>query len=127
MADITAKQDLKLYIDFHSYSQLLISPFGYTCEELPETNEEMVALANATAAAIEEVYGTEYVTGPGCQTLYQVSGGSRDYGYAVAGAQFSYTMELRDQGDFGFVLPPEQIRPNCEEVLAGMEVMLTEM
>jgi carboxypeptidase A4 len=36
-------------------------------------------------------------------------------------------MELRDTGEFGFVLPAEQIRPNCEEIWEGMQVMLEKM
>jgi hypothetical protein len=33
--------------------------------------------------------------------------------------------ELRDTGTYGFILPPEQILPNCVEVWAGMQVMLS--
>jgi hypothetical protein len=54
------EQGVKLYLDFHSYSQLILSPWGYTCEAVPQTNQEHVDLMNATAAAIEAVYGTEY-------------------------------------------------------------------
>lgn len=127
MESVTSQQDLILYIDWHSYSQLIISPFGYTCDEVPYNSDAQVGLANRTAAAIEAVYGTNYTTGPGCETLYQVSGGSRDYAHGVQGATYAYTWELRDEGEFGFVLPPEQIRPNCEEVLAGVSVMLATM
>lgn len=61
------QQGVKLYIDFHSYSQLILSPWGYTCDAVPQTNEEHVDLMNATAEAIEAVYGTQYEVGPTCQ------------------------------------------------------------
>lgn len=43
------------------------------------------------------------------------SGTSVDYMYAAHGIPLSYTFEFRDQGTYGFVLPPDQIIPNCEE------------
>lgn len=37
-----------------------------------------------------------------------------------------YTYELRDLGQHGFVLPPEQIIPNSEETLDSIIVILEE-
>ena len=34
--------------------------------------------------------------------------------------KIGYTIEYRDKGRYGFVLPPVQILPNCEELMAGM-------
>lgn len=116
---------LKLFIDWHSYSQLILSPYGYSCEVVPETNEAHVDLMAKTADAIEAVYGTKYTTGPTCQTIYATNGGSSDYAYDISGAEWSLAFELRDTGTYGFILPPEQILPNCEEVWAGMQVMLS--
>jgi len=31
---------------------------------------------------------------------------------------------LRDTGDYGFILPPEQIVPNYEEVMAGLGALV---
>lgn len=120
-------QGLKLFIDFHSYSQLMLSPYGYSCDVFPSTNEEHVNLMGATAEAIEAVYGTNYTYGPTCQTIYPANGGSMDYVYDISGAQWAMAVELRDTGDFGFVLPQEQIVPNCEEIWEGMKVMLSKM
>jgi murein tripeptide amidase MpaA len=55
-ADKLAKQQgLKLFIDFHSYSQLLLSPYGYSCEVFPITNQQHIDLMAVTAEAIESV------------------------------------------------------------------------
>ena len=48
-----------------------------------------------------------------------------DYIYGPGKAEWSYTIETRDTGNFGFVLPPEQIRGAAEEQWAGMLVMLS--
>lgn len=48
------------------------------------------------------------------------SGGSVDWVYNTLGVKLGYTIEFRDKGRYGFVLPPVQILPNCEELMAGM-------
>ena len=44
-----------------------------------------------------------------------VAGGSIDWTYAVLGVRYSYALELRDRGRYGFVLPASQIKPSGEE------------
>ena len=39
-------------------------------------------------------------------------------------ADWSYTIELRDYGNYGFVLPPELIRPSVEEQWAGIRTLV---
>jgi carboxypeptidase B2 len=53
--------------------------------------------------------------------LYPASGTMTDWMYGIANA-FSYTVELRPGrgGRSGFVLPPEQIKPTCDEALAAV-------
>jgi hypothetical protein len=54
--------------------------------------------------------------------LYAAAGTMLDWMYGEAGA-LSYTVELRPKGPGGaggFVLPPEQIRPTCDEGLAAV-------
>lgn len=52
--------------------------------------------------------------------LDEFSGTTTDWTYDVAGVPLSYTIELRDTGEYGFVLPPDQIIPNGEEYLEGL-------
>lgn len=59
--------------------------------------------------------------------VYQVSGGSIDYVYDVVQVPHTYIMELRDQGDKGFLLPTEQILPNNVEVYEGVKYLLDNM
>ena len=46
------------------------------------------------------------------------SGGSIDWAKGEAGIGFATTMELRDTGNYGFILPAEQIIPTAEETWA---------
>jgi hypothetical protein len=50
------------------------------------------------------------------------SGSVADWGYEVLGVKFSFGVELRDQGQFGFVLPATQIIPTAEENFEAMKV-----
>ena len=37
--------------------------------------------------------------------------------YGDAGIPYAFAMELRDTGEHGFILPPDQIIPTGEEVM----------
>ena len=53
--------------------------------------------------------------------LDPVGGSSMDYVYGKLGIKVCFTMELRAKSDIiNFLLPPDQIRPQGEEVLAGI-------
>ncbi|KAK5952559.1 hypothetical protein OHC33_006605 [Knufia fluminis] len=119
-------QGIKLYIDWHSYGQYILSPWGYNCTVYDESLGRHIKLAALTGDAIREgANGTTFTFGPSCSTLYATTGSSVDYIYGVGNSDWSYTIELRDTGDYGFVLPPQQIRGAAEEQWAGMQVMLS--
>ncbi|KAI1261858.1 hypothetical protein F5Y18DRAFT_440030 [Xylariaceae sp. FL1019] len=111
---------IKLYVDWHSYSQVILLSYGYTCTEFPANLDEQMALAEGVAEAIAKPYNTTFDYGPGCLVLYQSSGNGRDYLTDVGGAQFGWGIELRDT-QYGFVLPPEQILPSGIEVWEGLK------
>ena len=50
------------------------------------------------------------------------AGGSDDYAKGSAGVKYSYTLELRDTGRYGFVLPENLIIPTCEETMDAFRV-----
>lgn len=52
------------------------------------------------------------------------SGITMDWATAKANIKISYTYELRDEGEFGFLLPENQIIPNGEEFLAGLVALV---
>ena len=108
------------HCDLHSYSQLIMYPYGYT-GSLPSFYDRLQYefLAESMADIVHSVHGETYEYGPVYSTIYVVGGGSIDWVYDVGGA-FSFTYELRDDGSYGFVLPAWQIRPNCEEVFPAL-------
>jgi hypothetical protein len=114
---------IRSFVDFHSYGQLILTPYGYSCDPLPESLPRMLEVAGGTARAIMAAseQNSYYEFGPGCQILYFSTGNSRDHHYVAHGANHSWTMELspQDQAGGGFVLPPDEIWPVVKEQWAG--------
>jgi len=109
------------YIDWHSYTQLWMSPYGYSTV-LPADYSKHMAILRPGVLAIEKIHGQRYVAGPIASTIYVASGNSVDYAYSI-GILHSYTFELRDTGRYGFILPPAQIIPQGEEVMAAVFIL----
>ncbi|KZL84080.1 zinc carboxypeptidase, partial [Colletotrichum incanum] len=127
LAKTKSAQGLKLFIDFHAYSQLFMTPYGYSCSAVSAKNTELQSLAKGAIAAIKAVYGTSYKYGPICSTIYKATGSSVDYVNDVVKADYTFTQELRDTGNYGFVLPANQIVPTSEETYAGVRYLLQNM
>ncbi|MFM7052713.1 MAG: M14 family zinc carboxypeptidase [Planctomycetota bacterium] len=105
------------HIDFHAYSQLVLSPWGYTTVP-PANNAAFLALGNEMKDAIKRTTGFDYTVGPIASTLYIASGSSVDHAYGQHGVP-SYTIEVRDKGTYGFVMPASEILPNASENYAA--------
>ncbi|TDG53122.1 hypothetical protein AWZ03_000665 [Drosophila navojoa] len=110
---------IKIYISVHSYSQLVLSPWGHTAEEFPPHYPQMMGVAKGFADAVFRRYGTPYNYGSSAATLYEVSGAGKDWAYGVKNITIPFTLELRDRGEFGFLLPPEYILPVARETTEG--------
>lgn len=54
------------------------------------------------------------------------TGATIDWAYNEQDIKITYTIEFRDQGRYGFVLPPAFIIPNAEEALIGIVALLAE-
>ncbi|KAI4015805.1 carboxypeptidase A4 [Homo sapiens] len=114
--------NFKGFIDLHSYSQLLMYPYGYSVKKAPDA-EELDKVARLAAKALASVSGTEYQVGPTCTTVYPASGSSIDWAYDN-GIKFAFTFELRDTGTYGFLLPANQIIPTAEETWLGLKTIM---
>ncbi|XP_067390969.1 carboxypeptidase A1-like [Emydura macquarii macquarii] len=114
--------NIKAFISIHSYSQLLLYPYGYTTARAADY-QELDNIAKAAVTALASLNGTKYKYGSIITTIYQASGGTIDWTYNQ-GIKYSFTFELRDTGRYGFLLPASQIIPTAEETwLALMTIM----
>ena len=69
------------------------------------------------------VHGKTYEYGEGAIAFYPASGGSDDWAHGN-GYDLSFTIELRDTGTYGFLLPENQIIPNSEENMEGIRAVV---
>jgi len=111
------------YLSLHSYSQLILIPYGTDLGRVPDHAEHM-SIGNAAAAAIRTRYGTAFTPGNIVELLYVASGSSVDQMKGLYDTDLAYTFEMRDTGRYGFILPADQIVPSCLEFMDGLNVIL---
>ncbi|XP_078524064.1 mast cell carboxypeptidase A-like [Lissotriton helveticus] len=109
---------LKAYLTFHAFSEMLLYPYGYTYDLAP-THEDLNAVAKAAVEALESLYGTNYTYGQIASTIYPTAGSSVDWTYDQ-GIKYSFGFELRDNGEYGFLLPESFIKPTCQETMLAV-------
>ena len=115
--DLIARELFAGVITYHSYSQLILYPWGYTSEPIvdPVDLDRIEKLAKRMQQLIKKVHNMTYVAKQSSK-LYPTAGDTTDWTYGVYGIP-SYTIELRpeDFGGGGFILPADQIVPTFEE------------
>jgi len=114
-------------IDWHSYSQLVLRPYGWTNNVSPHEAQQKT-IGDGIAAAIKGIHGKTYTSQRSYQ-LYQTTGSTSDYFYGTGSANnvnggvyaAGFTIELRPENEAGggFQLPPAFIIPTGQESYAG--------
>ncbi|GAA5910682.1 hypothetical protein JCM5296_001691 [Sporobolomyces johnsonii] len=111
------------FLDLHSFGQMLLFPYSYSCDAVTRDEENLYEAVLSAAKALRSVHGRQFETGSVCQVSLTSPGESLDWTYAVAKIRWSFAAELRDNGVFGFLLPPSQIRPSGEEFAAALDAL----
>jgi murein tripeptide amidase MpaA len=117
---IQANPRIKTTMDWHSYGQLVMSPWGYT-SALPtpaSVAQDFQNMDNQMSFAIMAVHGVGYSAGPVYTTIYPASGVSVDWAFGAQGIK-AFTIEVRGGGPNGFDPPATEITPDTEENYAA--------
>lgn len=119
------KEQIKTYIALHSYSQMLMFPYGYTKDHV-SNYDDLQEFGKKAAAAIKAESGRDYVSGNLFETIYPSSGGSMDWAHAEAGIPIAYTFELRGPPDSQdlFILPAIEIQPTASEAFTAIRTIV---
>jgi carboxypeptidase T len=119
LRQLTERERFALHVDFHAFGQLVLHPWCYT-QTKPQDRDKLRAIGDRMASAIYSAHEKQYRLMSGAE-LYAASGTMSDWMYGEAKAT-SFTIELRPSrgGLGGFVLPPEQIKPTCDEAFAAV-------
>ncbi len=118
-------QQISVAITFHTYGELVLWPYGYTYDDLPEDmrpddHAVLVAMGQAMAA-------TNGYTPQQSSDLYTTSGDFTDWAYGVHRI-FAYTFEMypTDSSSFGFYPPGSAIAAQIARNRAAVLYLLTE-
>jgi len=118
--------NLRGHLDIHSYSALVLGPWGYTNNPTPD-HEQVVTLGNAMNDAITNTHDYPFTFGIGDAngSIYLASGTMPDWSYDGLGA-LGFTYELRPDSwtGGGFELPESQILDASEENYNGAMEMI---
>ena len=118
--------NLRGHLDIHSYSALVLGPWGYTNSYTPD-HTEIVSLGNLMNDAITNTNNYPFTFGVGDAngSLYLASGTMPDWSYDALGV-LGYTYELRPNSASGggFELPESQILDACAENYNGAMEMI---
>jgi len=119
MAAFKATPNVVGAIDYHSYSELILRPYGWTDDSSPD-EQAFSDLGEQMKAAINSIRGKSYVN-ERVVDLYVASGGSNDFWYGEGTEKgkskvYGLAIELSPNssetwGNQGFVLAPSQIVP----------------
>jgi carboxypeptidase T len=115
--DLVARERFGGVLTYHSYSQLILYPWGYTSRPVEDERDLalMRGLTGEMQRLIAEVHERTYTAQQSSQ-LYPTAGDTADWVYGEYDVP-SFTVELRPATalEGGFILPADQIDPCWEE------------
>ncbi|RUS78179.1 hypothetical protein EGW08_014067 [Elysia chlorotica] len=122
---------LVAYLAIHSYSQLILIPWGYSEEPMfPDNYDYLDHIAELMTVAISARHGVTFLKGQAYPLLGNAaSGAGEDWALKEVPGIFATCIELRPSGDDvrGFLLPPDEIVPSAEEYFDSLVVMAMEL
>jgi carboxypeptidase T len=118
--ELFAQRNFQALISFHSYSQVILYPWGYTDQPAPD-DALLDQIAAEMSSRIQAVNGTFYDYGQAGESFYLTNGDTTDWSYGVYGIP-SYTIELPpiDYLNGGFFNAEEEIQPIFDDNLPAM-------
>lgn len=124
LVDLLASQRHRLLavVFLRSFGQLWLSPFAVN-DSRPADYAEMERVMERSVLALTDTNGAEYRFGSIGSILYPSSGTAIDYCYETLGVVYSFSIQLRDQGNRGFCLPIAQIEDTALETWNGIRGM----
>ena len=121
------------FIDLHSYSQTILYPYSYSCDDTPPSQENLEELAFGLEKAIRISSSQSYESMPACEgnvasltkggkrtllpRIEEQGGSALDWFYHEMQVKYAYQIKLRDRGTYGFLLPKVYIVPTGKEIL----------
>ncbi|XP_047112071.1 zinc carboxypeptidase-like [Schistocerca piceifrons] len=117
---------LLLYGSFHAYGQRIMFPYGVP-GNVASNYDELLEMTQRASEALAARYGTTYTVGSVLDLLSPASESSIDWMQGVLGHEYNIAWELRDEGQYGYLLPEDQIVPTCQEAFDSLVSILRDL
>ncbi|XP_031556614.1 carboxypeptidase B2-like [Actinia tenebrosa] len=102
-------------------------PWGHTKNKTKDYQEQMRVAELACRAIKESDIAANYSHGQSSRLMYGASGVAEDWVYGNLGVRYSFSVELRDTGHYGFLLPARFIRQSGAEMLKALNAIIMAM
>ena len=117
------KKQIKLFISLHSYGQKISYPIsGVAKEDLEELED--IARAGITNLKNSRFSPAKFTVDPMNEMSYRQSGTSAQFAMHRAQIKHSFTIELRDSGMHGFLVPASLIEDSSLELFEIIKGMI---
>lgn len=116
---------IRVHIDVHSYSQIVIGPWSYT-DEIPPNLDVIESLGNGITTDISNYNGVSYDFSLHAKQsyIYMASGTMSDWVFSKNILSFGFELRPSRSDIDAFFLPKREILPTCEEVFASIPRIL---
>ncbi len=117
--DLLAERHFVAGISYHTYSELVLYPYGYASNILAPDHLALSSLAIEMAEATPKLNSTGHYTPQQSWELYPARGTTDDHAYGQHGI-FAYTFELATE----FIPPPAQVIQVCQDNIEAAMILL---
>ncbi|EDW84401.1 uncharacterized protein Dwil_GK13162 [Drosophila willistoni] len=127
LEDNTQTHRIRTFIALHSYSQLIMFPYGHSPKRV-ENYADLKAIGQLAAQRIKDLSGRIYKSGSIYETIYPSSGGSKDWAHGHLQIPITFSYELRGPPDSEqlFILSAKEIEPAASEAFASLQTIVEE-
>lgn len=123
----TIADHVDAYLSFHCAAEVILYPMGHSSDpSLLHNAQDLQDVGEAAIEGLKLKHDTVYGFGNVVELLYVASGSSPDHAYGVYNTSLAYTYEFRAGVGTAsrFILPPEEIKDNSEEILDSLVALI---
>ncbi|CAH8618245.1 unnamed protein product [Schistosoma rodhaini] len=121
------QKQIILYLSLHSFGQYILTPFGFSRYSYPPYYQKLMSMGKKVKQMIQNRHGYVYQVGSSSELLYEAAGATDDYVAGELKIPYAYTIELCDEGRYGFLLPPSYIGQVGRQLWTALTVLANDI
>lgn len=120
------REYLGAYVSLGGYGQAITYPWG-DADYVTENQQDLKQTARRAVLALRRLNQAEYSSGTSYRQKLARPGNSADWVQDRIGPQLVFNMFLKDQGRYGYLLPPHYIVESGEEVFEFLRIIAQQL